>query len=125
MVLCLSVNDRTLQAKIAQLLKRNAYKIIGYLSISLTINNIDRAIRSDFRVALSILVAYNSEELNDQEKMSVMLECFYEKLGEIPVENIQEALIKASLFLDGRLEETSEHTTSNEKRCLIGNRTNR
>ena len=51
--------------------------MIGRLPKELNVNGIDRAIRSDFRVALLIFQAFNDPELSDQEKAWVMLDCLY------------------------------------------------
>lgn len=73
--------------------------MIGHLPKKLNINGIDRAIRSDFRVALLIFQACADPELSDEEKATVMVECLYE--DEIPLKDYQEANEKASWFLDG------------------------
>ncbi|MDF2537996.1 MAG: putative phage protein [Herbinix sp.] len=75
--------------------------MIGCLPKQLNINNIERAIRSDFRVALLIFQAYNDLELSDQEKGIVMLDCIYEDFDSIPFEDYHEAQEKALWFLDG------------------------
>jgi len=75
--------------------------MIGKLPTSLKVNGIDRAIRSDFRVALLIFQAYNDPELSDLEKTWVMLDCLYENLEDIPSEDIEEACKQAVWFLDG------------------------
>jgi hypothetical protein len=73
--------------------------MIGLLPKSLTVNSVQRAIRSDFRTALLIFQAFNDPELSEQEKVIVMLDCLYE--DEIPYSDIQEAIEKAIWFLDG------------------------
>ncbi len=73
--------------------------MIGQLPKMLRINNKERQIRSDFRVALLILEAYNDVELNEQEKAITMLKCLYEE--DIPQEDYQEAIEQAVWFLDG------------------------
>jgi hypothetical protein len=75
--------------------------MIGRLPKELNINGTDRAIRSDFRVALLIFEAFNDPELSDQEKAIVMLDCLYEDLDSIPVEDYQAAHEQAVWFLDG------------------------
>lgn len=75
--------------------------MIGRLPKSLNINGVDRAIRSDFRVALLIFQAYNDPELSDQEKARVMVECLFEDADSIPFCDHQEAHDKAIWFLDG------------------------
>ena len=75
--------------------------MIGKLPTTLNVNGIDRAIRSDFRVALLIFQAYNDPELSEQEKTLVMLDCLYEDLESIPPADIEEACKQAVWFLDG------------------------
>jgi hypothetical protein len=75
--------------------------MIGRLPTTLNINGTNRAIRSDFRVALLIFQAYNDPELSDHEKTMVMLDCLYEDLENIPAEDIEEACKQAVWFLDG------------------------
>jgi hypothetical protein len=78
--------------------------MIGKLPTTLNINGVERAIRSDFRVALLIFEAYNDPELNDREKTLAMLDCLYEDFESIPAEDIEEAINKAVWFLDGGIE---------------------
>lgn len=71
--------------------------MIGYLPTSLEVDGKQYEIRSDFRTALLIFEAYNDCDLLDEEKASICIECLYE---DIP-ENTEEALNKATWFLDG------------------------
>jgi len=75
--------------------------MIGRLPTELNINGVNRAIRSDFRVALLIFQAYNDPDLQTHEKTRVMLECLYEEYESIPIEDIEGAIIQAIWFLDG------------------------
>ncbi len=81
--------------------------MIGYLPKKLNINGVDRAIRTDYRVALLIFQAYADPELIEDEKMGLfektqaMLECLYEDFESIPEEDILQAIEKAIWFLDG------------------------
>lgn len=75
--------------------------MIGVLPKKLNINGTDRAIRSDFRVALSIFEALNDVELTPSEKTIVVLELLYEEFKEINSEDYEEAIKKAVFFLDG------------------------
>lgn len=75
--------------------------MIGQLPKKLNINGKDRAIRSDFRVAILIFQAYNDMELTDQEKAMVMIKCLYEDFDHILYEEYKEAAEKAVWFLDG------------------------
>lgn len=75
--------------------------MIGRLPKELNVNGTDRAIRSDFRVALLIFQAYNDPELSDQEKAQAMMECLYEDYDNLSREDYQEAYDQAIWFLDG------------------------
>jgi hypothetical protein len=75
--------------------------MIGQLPKKLNINGIDRAIRSDYRVAIVIFQAFNDAEMTDQEKARTMIECLYENFESIPCEDYQEAAEKAVWYLDG------------------------
>lgn len=75
--------------------------MIGQLPKQLNINGIDRAIRSDYRVALLIFQACTDPELSIQEKATVTVECLYEDFDSIPFEDYQEANDKAVWFLEG------------------------
>lgn len=57
----------------------------------------DYLIRTNYNIALLIFEACEDPELNDKEKIIIMLECLYE---EIP-KNVDEAIQKAIWFLDG------------------------
>jgi hypothetical protein len=75
--------------------------MIGQLPKKLNIGGKDRAIRSDFRVAILIFQAFNDTELTDQEKAIVMIKCLYEDFDHILYEEYQEAAEKAVWYLDG------------------------
>jgi hypothetical protein len=75
--------------------------MIGRLPTKLNIDGVDMAIRSDFRVALTIFQAFNDPELTEQERSLVMLECLYEDISLINEENMATALKMAVWFLDG------------------------
>lgn len=87
--------------------------MIGRLPTQLNIGGTDRAIRSDFRVALLIMQAYNDPELSDQEKAQIMMECLYEEYDGLSYEDYQEAYDKAVWFLDGGVvDESPKHQQS-------------
>jgi hypothetical protein len=89
--------------------------MIGRLPKELNVNGIDRAIRSDFRVALLIFQAFNDPELSEQEKAWVMLDCLYEDLENIPPEDYQPAHEMAVRFLDGGIQEDDTKYRSSKK----------
>lgn len=70
------------------------------LPTSLTIGGVGYSIRSDYRAVLDILIAFNDNELDGNDKAVVMLQILYENWENIPKENMQEALDKASEFID-------------------------
>lgn len=93
--------------------------MIGRLPKELNINGTDRAIRSDFRVALLIFQAYNDPELSDQEKAQTMMECIYEDYEGIPYDDWQEAYDRAVWFLDGGgVEEEKETNHQKAKKVM-------
>lgn len=70
------------------------------LPTSLSISGVDFSIRTDFRVIIDILVAMNDPELDEYGKMEVMLKVLYEDWQSIPEDCLEEALKKASEFID-------------------------
>lgn len=73
--------------------------MIGQLPTALEVGGQQYAIRSDYRAILSIFQALNDPELTNSEKVHVMLTSFYVDM--IPRECLQEAMKKASWFMDG------------------------
>lgn len=71
--------------------------MIGQLPKSLTVSGKEYKIRSDFRVVLLIFEAYDAPELNDHEKLQVLLECLYEVIPD----DVEEAYKQALWFVDG------------------------
>lgn len=89
--------------------------MIGKLPTKLNINGTDMAIRSDFRVALTIFQAFNDPELTEQEQSLVMLECLYDDFDLISEENIAMALKMAVWFLDGGSESDGKGSGQQKK----------
>lgn len=89
--------------------------MIGMLPKHLKVNGIDRAIRSDFRVALLIFQAYNDPELSDQEKTMAMMGCLYEDIWSIPIADHQEAHKQALWFLDGGKKDSDSKYQNSKK----------
>ena len=69
------------------------------LPTALTVGGKEYAIRSDYRVALDILLALTDVELSDTDKALEAIECLY--VDEIPAEHLQEALEKCYWFIRG------------------------
>ena len=74
----------------------NAYE----LPTSLNIGGVSFSIRTDFRAVLDILIAQNDPNLDESGKMEVMLKVLYEDWQNIPEDCLEEALKKASEFID-------------------------
>lgn len=70
--------------------------MIGQLPKTLTVNGVEHEIRTDYRVILSILEAYDDPDLSDYEKVRVCIELLYVE----PVFS-DEALERAIWFIDG------------------------
>lgn len=88
--------------------------MIGNLPTTLCVNGIERAIRSDFRVALSIFQALNDSELRNDEKLIVLLDSIYIDFRKLKSSEYEEALKKAIEYLDGG-KIYREDSTSNKK----------
>ena len=74
--------------------------MIGYLPQSLNIKGKEIEIRTDYRIALNIFVAYSDPDLKPEEKAEVLLTCLYKcELKDIP--DIPEAIKEACWFLNG------------------------
>ena len=67
------------------------------LPTTLSVNGVDYAIRSDYRVILTIFEAYNDPTLTDSDKITVMLQCLY---VDVP-QDITQAAEQAVWFIDG------------------------
>lgn len=70
------------------------------LPTSVTINGVEYTIRWDFRPALDICEALNDQELDEREKIEVMLRVFYPDYVTIPEEDIQEAVSRCMWFIN-------------------------
>jgi hypothetical protein len=96
--------------------------MIGYLPRHLTVNGVDRAIRSDFRTALLIFQAYNDpEEIENDyihDKTEIMLHCLYEDCEGIPQEDVIEAIDKGRWFLNGGGTVDSNSNQSKAKKTM-------
>ena len=73
--------------------------MIGQLPRALEVGGRRLAIRSDFRVALTILQAMNDNALTGSLKAKVCIKCLYEEPDKIT--DFDEALERAAWFLDG------------------------
>ena len=74
--------------------------MIGELPKSLSVNNVEYDIRSDFRDILKIVCAFNDPELENEEKIYVCLCILYEDFDSIPKSDYQAAYDAALDFID-------------------------
>jgi len=74
--------------------------MIGELPVSLSIDERDIPIRSDYRIALIIIQAMNDPDLNNREKRFVMLDALI-GIRNIPDGAYREAIEKSMWFLNG------------------------
>ena len=74
--------------------------MIGELPKSLSVNNVEYDIRSDFRDILKIVCAFNDPELENEEKIYVCLCVLYEDFDSIPKSDYEVAFKVALDFID-------------------------
>ena len=74
--------------------------MIGRLPHSVTVNGVDRAIRTDFRDVLNVIAAFGDPELEDREKVYVALAVIYEDFDDLPEEDYESAFKAAVGFID-------------------------
>lgn len=75
--------------------------MIGQLPVSLTVDDVEYPICSDFRPALAILQAFADPELPDRDKNTVMLDILFECLPDnLHEADIREAVQQAHWFLN-------------------------
>lgn len=74
---------------------------------SLNVGGVDYEIRTDYRAVLDLLTALNDPELTDEDEQmtaymqsQVILQIMFPQFDDIPTEHWQEALNKASEFID-------------------------
>lgn len=74
--------------------------MIGRLPKTLTVNDVEYDIRTDYRDVLLIIQAFQDTELSYQEQLYVMLEILYVDYESIPQADIEEAVEQAMWFLN-------------------------
>lgn len=74
--------------------------MIGQLPHSVTVNGVERAIRTDFRDVLNIIAAFSDPELENSEKVYVTLVVLYEDFDDIPEVDYESAFKAAMDFID-------------------------
>lgn len=70
------------------------------LPTSLTVNGVEREIRTGWRTILDILEALNDPEFDSEQKAITMIQILYPGWRDIPEEDLMEAMVKASEFID-------------------------
>ena len=86
--------------------------MLGQLPTTLKINGTDYKIRSDYRNILRIFIAFNSDELSDEEKAYIFLQRMY--VDQIPKNDIQAAYEAATAFI-----ENHEHSSNKRQPKLV------
>lgn len=84
--------------------------MIGRLPKTLNVNGVERAIRTDYRVALCIFQAFNDVNLKDLERTAILLDCLYVDKFEFT----EDAITQAMWFLDGG----KTYEKSNDKKVM-------
>ncbi len=74
--------------------------MIGELPKSLSVNNVEYNIRSDFRDILKIVCAFNDPELENEEKIYVCLYILFKDFDSIPKSQYEAAFKVALGFID-------------------------
>lgn len=74
--------------------------MLGFLPTSLTIHDKEYEIRPDYRNILTIISAFNDEELRDTEKTYICLVRLFPDFYSIPEEDYKEAYEKAVEFIE-------------------------
>lgn len=75
--------------------------MLGQLPRTLTVNNRQYNIRTDFRDVLKIIAAYNDPGLLDREKVYVCMKNIFVDFADIPSDFYQEAYNAAVRFIEG------------------------
>lgn len=75
--------------------------MIYTLPTSVDVNGHEYAVRSDFRAILDILEAVNDAELNDHERVAVLLKIFYPGFEDMPSDDYEKAIGKCMWFISG------------------------
>lgn len=82
--------------------------MIGELPTTLTVNGTEHPIRTDYRDILTVLVAFNDPELEDNEKVYICLYGIYEDFEDLAGEDYEAAYAAAVSFIDAGAEPKKE-----------------
>jgi len=75
--------------------------MLGQLPKTLTVNGCQYAIRTDFRIILKVIAAFNDENLLDREKVYVCLKNIFKDFSGIHPSDYEEAYKAAFRFIEG------------------------
>ena len=84
--------------------------LLNNLPTKIKVNNKIYPIRSDYKTALRIIMAFEDKNLTNSEKVYITLKNIY--LDDIPSNEMEEAYLKAVKFLDCGVEEKENKPTS-------------
>lgn len=85
--------------------------MFGQLPTTLTVNGVEKEIRSDYRACMRIMCAFQDAELNDMERLQILFKILY--VDDIKKDEVKEALERAMWFLN--LGEEEEETNVSKK----------
>lgn len=80
------------------------------LPTSVEVDGTEYEIRSDYRAVLDVCIALNDIELEEQERVFVLLDIFYPGFSEMPHEHYEGALKKCFWFINCGEEQTAQKT---------------
>lgn len=86
--------------------------MIGCLPRALEVNGIEYPIRTDFRDILTIMEAFEDPDLENKEKIFVMLYIIYPDFEDIPERDIEDAYRQAAWFIDCGAEHGNDQKNS-------------
>lgn len=78
------------------------------LPTSMTVCGTDYRVRSDYRAVLDICAALTDPDLDDQERVAVMLDIFYPEFDDMPQKHYEEAVKKCLWFINCGEEENAQ-----------------
>lgn len=84
--------------------------MLGQLPRTLTVNNRQYKIRTDFRDVLKIIAAYNDPDLPDREKVYVCMKKIFVEFEDLPTDSYQEAYDAAVRFIEGGIPKNDDKT---------------
>lgn len=92
--------------------------MIGELPRTVCVNDVEYAVRTDFRDILKIVTAFSDPDLEDNEKVYVCLFIFYEDFDTIPHRDYEAAFRAAIQFIDHGMDEGGEEDLRKSPRVM-------